>query len=154
MTSPLDPSDRVDRIVASGEAFKPLFEALAEAITSHGTDAMRRRLDRLVVMADTYFTNFAGSPDWVNKNNVGMMMGGWQPDWNDGYGMMDQVITKDGVKAAGGGTNLSQFSNPDVEALFAKASSTSDGATVFGSARLRNSAGIFTAARALRMLSK
>ena len=73
-----------------------------------------------------YFTNYAGSPDWVNKNNVGMMMGGWQPDWNDGYGMMDQVITKDGVKAAGGGTNLSQFSNPAVEALFAKASGTSD----------------------------
>ena len=56
-------SDRMDRIVASGEAFKPLFEALAEAITTHGTDSMRRRLDRMVVMADTYFTNFAALLD-------------------------------------------------------------------------------------------
>ncbi len=35
-----------------------------------------------------------------------------------------------------------------------KASSISDGATVFGSASSMNSGGIFTAARALRMVSK
>jgi peptide/nickel transport system substrate-binding protein len=73
-----------------------------------------------------YFNTYAGAPDYVNKNGVGIMMGGWQPDWNDGYGMMEQVITKDGVHPQGGGTNLSQYSNPQIEDLFAQAGKETD----------------------------
>lgn len=102
----------------------------------HEIDAatsIKSQLAKLNIKADIqtfpkakYFTNYAGSPAWANANNAGLLMGGWQPDWTDGYGMMDQVITKDGVKATGGGTNLSQYSNPDVEKLFAQAAAEND----------------------------
>ena len=111
----------------------------------HEIDAatsIKAQLAKLNITADIqtfpkskYFTNFAGDPGWANANNAGLLMGGWQPDWNDGYGMMDQVITKDGIKQAGGGTNLSQFSNPDVEKLFAQAAAEPDPAkrnTIWG----------------------
>ena len=73
-----------------------------------------------------YFTNYAGAPAWANANNAGIMMSGWQPDWNDGYGMMDQVIAKVGIHPQGGGTNLSQYSDPQIEKWFDQASATAD----------------------------
>jgi peptide/nickel transport system substrate-binding protein len=106
----------------------------------HEIDAatsIKAQLAQLNIKADIqtfpkakYFTNYAGSPAWANANNAGLFMGGWQPDWRDGYGMMDQIVTKDGIKQTGGGTNLSQFSNPEVEKLFAQAAAEKDPAKV------------------------
>ena len=40
----------------------------------------------------TYYTDFAGAPNYVHQHNLGILMGGWSPDWPDGYGMMDELI--------------------------------------------------------------
>jgi peptide/nickel transport system substrate-binding protein len=119
---------------ATPNGFNTVITARTER--QHEIDAatsIKSQLAQLKINADVqthptkqYFTNYAGAPAWVNANNVGIMMGGWQPDWNDGYGMMEQVITKDGIHAQGGGTNLSQYSDPAIEAQFATAATTTD----------------------------
>jgi peptide/nickel transport system substrate-binding protein len=73
-----------------------------------------------------YYSDFAGSPSYANSHNLGIMFGGWQPDWNDGYGMLDATTSKDGIKPAGGGNNLSQFDDPQIDAMFASAGKEPD----------------------------
>ena len=102
----------------------------------HEIDAatsLKSQLSQIGINADVqthptkqYYTNYAGAPAYVNANHVGIMMSGWQPDWNDGYGMMYQLITKAGIHQQGGGTNLAQYSNPQIEKWFTQASSTAD----------------------------
>ena len=37
----------------------------------------------------SYYTNFAGAPAYVHSHDIGIAMGGWFPDWPDGFGFLD-----------------------------------------------------------------
>jgi peptide/nickel transport system substrate-binding protein len=73
-----------------------------------------------------YFSDFAGKPDYVKTNKIGLMMMKWGADWPDGFGFLDQIITKDGIHPSGGSTNLGSYDSPAVDALFTQALSTVD----------------------------
>ncbi|WP_030900182.1 ABC transporter substrate-binding protein [Streptomyces sp. NRRL F-5126] len=75
--------------------------------------------------ADKYFTDFAGVPDWVHKNNAGMMMMAWGADWPTGYGFLDQIADGRAIKPSGG-TNLSELNDPAINNEFDKAIATVD----------------------------
>jgi peptide/nickel transport system substrate-binding protein len=72
----------------------------------------------------TYYTDFAGSPNYVHQHDLGVLMGGWSPDWPDGYGMMDELINGNTI-APSGNTNIGELNDPTINGLFAQAASPS-----------------------------
>ena len=74
-----------------------------------------------------YFTNFAGVPNYVHQHNLGLAVGGWAPDWPDGYGMLYYVTAGPAIQAAGN-TNIGELDSPVVNNLFTKAVATTDAA--------------------------
>lgn len=75
--------------------------------------------------ADKYFTDFAGVPDWVHKNNAGMMMMAWGADWPTGFGFLDQIVNGSAIKPSGG-TNLMELNDPKINAALTKGIGTVD----------------------------
>jgi peptide/nickel transport system substrate-binding protein len=65
----------------------------------------------------TYYTNFAGAPNYVHQHNLGILQGGWSPDWPDGYGMMDELV-EGGKIVSTGNTNIGELNDPKVNDLF------------------------------------
>ena len=72
-----------------------------------------------------YFTNFAGVPNYVHQHDLGLAVGGWAPDWPDGYGMLYYLTAGPAIQAAGN-TNIGELDDPVVNNLFDKAVATSD----------------------------
>ncbi|MEU1123249.1 ABC transporter substrate-binding protein [Streptomyces sp. NPDC005899] len=75
--------------------------------------------------ANKYFTDFAGVPDWVHKNNAGMMMMQWGADWPTGFGFLDQIVNGSAIKPSGG-TNLMELNDKAVNDLLVKGIGTVD----------------------------
>jgi peptide/nickel transport system substrate-binding protein len=69
----------------------------------------------------SYYTNFAGSPNYVHQHNIGIAMGGWSPDWPDGYGMMDELVNGNTIVPTGN-TNIGELNDPAINNLFSQAS--------------------------------
>jgi peptide/nickel transport system substrate-binding protein len=75
----------------------------------------------------TYFSNFAGSPAYVHSHDLGIDIGGWAPDWPDGFGWFDEIVNGNAIVPAGN-TNISELNDPVVNndlAEMESASSTS-----------------------------
>ncbi|MEW2301755.1 ABC transporter substrate-binding protein [Streptomyces sp. NPDC006655] len=70
-----------------------------------------------------YFTDYAGVPNFANKQNVGLMMMQWGADWPSGYGFLQQILNGQAISQSGN-TNLSQYDNKSVNDLLAKAIGT------------------------------
>jgi peptide/nickel transport system substrate-binding protein len=68
----------------------------------------------------SYYSDFAGSPNYVHSHDLGVDFGGWSPDWPDGYGMLDELVNGNTIVPAGN-TNISEENNPKVNALFTQA---------------------------------
>jgi peptide/nickel transport system substrate-binding protein len=68
----------------------------------------------------SYYSGFAGSPNYVHTHTLGIDFGGWSPDWPDGYSMLDALVNGNSIVPAGN-TNISEENNPQVNALFADA---------------------------------
>ncbi|WP_405900007.1 ABC transporter substrate-binding protein [Streptomyces sp. NBC_00727] len=75
--------------------------------------------------ADKYFTDFAGVPKWVHKNNAGMMMMAWGADWPTGFGFLDQIVNGSAIKPSGG-TNLMELDDKGINNLLVKGIGTVD----------------------------
>jgi peptide/nickel transport system substrate-binding protein len=70
----------------------------------------------------TYFTDFAGSPNYVHQHDLGLDMGGWAADWPDGYGFLDEISNGNSI-APSGNTNIEELNDPVVNNLFSQAAS-------------------------------
>ena len=73
-----------------------------------------------------YYTDFAGVPAYLAKNNISMAMGGWGADWPNGYGFLDELSNGNSI-ASTGNTNISMLNDPTINNLF-KSSDTLSGA--------------------------
>ena len=71
-----------------------------------------------------YYTSFAGAPNYVHQHNLGLVLGGWSPDWPDGYGMMDELVDG-GTIVATGNTNIGELNDPNINNLFKSANNPS-----------------------------
>jgi peptide/nickel transport system substrate-binding protein len=65
----------------------------------------------------SYYTNFAGAPNYVHQHNLGVDFGGWSPDWPDGFGMLDELINGNTIVPTGN-TNISELNDPVINKLF------------------------------------
>jgi peptide/nickel transport system substrate-binding protein len=75
--------------------------------------------------AGRYFTNFAGVPNYVHQQDLGLAAGGWAPDWPDGYGFLYYLTAGPAISSAGN-TNIEEQNDPVVNNLFTKAVATAD----------------------------
>jgi peptide/nickel transport system substrate-binding protein len=78
--------------------------------------------------AGTYFADFAGVPNYVHSHDLGIDLGGWAPDWPDGYGFFDFIAAGNTISPAGN-TNIEELNDPVVNNLIAKMASTTDATT-------------------------
>jgi peptide/nickel transport system substrate-binding protein len=76
----------------------------------------------------SYYTNFAGVPAYVHSHGIGMSMGGWFPDWPNGYGFLDELVAGNTIVSTGN-TNVAELNDPVINDLFAKSN------TLTGAAR-------------------
>ena len=65
----------------------------------------------------SYYSTFAGAPNYVHQHDLGVLMGGWSPDWPDGYGMMDELVAGNTIVATGN-TNIGELKDAKVDSLF------------------------------------
>lgn len=105
-------SDRPDEITAATQ--------LQNSLKTIGITAEIKQFP-----ADKYFTDFAGVPEWVHKNNAGMMMMAWGADWPTGFGFLDQIVNGSAIKPSGG-TNLMELDDKGINDLIVKGIGTVD----------------------------
>ncbi|MGC4945102.1 ABC transporter substrate-binding protein [Streptomyces sp. DT224] len=105
-------SDRPDEVTAATQ--------LQNSLKAIGVTAEIKQFP-----ADKYFTDFAGVPAWVHKNNAGMMMMAWGADWPTGFGFLDQIVNGSAIKPSGG-TNLMELNDKGINDLLVKGIGTVD----------------------------
>jgi len=67
--------------------------------------------------ASSYYGNFAGVPTYVHSHDLGLLAGGWGPDWPDAYGWGWALFDGKSIVSAGN-TNIAEENNPAVNNLF------------------------------------
>jgi len=67
--------------------------------------------------AANYYGNFAGVPNYVHSHNLGLLAGGWGPDWPDAYGW-GWALFDGGSIVPAGNTNIAELNDPAVNNLF------------------------------------
>lgn len=67
-----------------------------------------------------YFKLYAGKPDFVKREGLGLLAGGWQADWVDGFGFLQQIVDSRVIRATGGNNNLG-VALPAVDGLLDRA---------------------------------
>jgi peptide/nickel transport system substrate-binding protein len=97
-------------------------QALRAALARVGITA---RLDSY--RAGEYYTDFAGVPAYADSHDLGIVLGHWGADWPDGYGFLDELANGNAI-APVGNTNIAEISNPQIDALFARAAGQDDAA--------------------------
>ena len=70
--------------------------------------------------AASYYTEFVGTPAYVQKHDLGIVLGEWGSDWPDGYGFLDGISDGNAI-APSGNANIEELSAPTVNTLFAEA---------------------------------
>jgi peptide/nickel transport system substrate-binding protein len=69
---------------------------------------------------------FAGNPQFVHANGLGIIIAGWGPDWPSGFGFLSQLVDGRAIKANGGNYNQMELNDPEVNALLDKGIQTTD----------------------------
>jgi len=87
-------SDR-PREKATAEAFQQALNRVGIKLTLKGYPA------------GDFFSQYAGHPGFVVKNNLGLATNGWGADWPDGFGFLSQIVDSRVIRATGGSSNTS-----------------------------------------------
>ncbi|MFD7904133.1 ABC transporter substrate-binding protein [Kitasatospora sp. NPDC059747] len=72
-----------------------------------------------------YFSDNAGSPQFTQDHNIGLMMMQWGADWPTGYGFLQQIADGRAIKASGN-SNLAQLNDPAINKLLDDAIANTD----------------------------
>jgi peptide/nickel transport system substrate-binding protein len=81
---------------------KATAEAFQQALTRVGI-----KLTLNGYPAGDYFSQYAGHPGFVVKNNIGLATNGWGADWPDGFGFLSQIVDSRVIRPTGGSSNTS-----------------------------------------------
>ena len=87
-------------------------QALQAALTGVGIKATLKGFT-----AANYFSTFAGVPNYVHTHNLGLLAGGWGPDWPDAYGWGWALFNSQAIVPAGN-ANIGELNDPAVDNLF------------------------------------
>ncbi|GAB3978089.1 ABC transporter substrate-binding protein [Actinoallomurus acanthiterrae] len=93
--------------------------------------ALQQSLAKVGIQADIkkypqgdYFKLYAGKPEYVKKNGLGLMMMAWAADWPEGFGYLSQIVDSRVIRDAGN-TNLG-VKDSEVDKTLDKAVVTAD----------------------------
>lgn len=75
--------------------------------------------------SSTYTNEQAGSPSFVKKEELGIMLYGWGPDWPSGFGFFSQISDGRAIKPSGN-SNLAELDDPRINEALDKAASSTD----------------------------
>jgi len=78
--------------------------------------------------ASSYYGNFAGVPNYVHSHGLGLLAGGWGPDWPDMYGWGWALFDGQAIVPAGN-ANIAEENDPKVNTLFKQLEASSSQAT-------------------------
>ncbi|GAA3447277.1 ABC transporter substrate-binding protein [Planomonospora venezuelensis] len=95
-------------------------------------EALQASLDKVGIKASIkkypsgdWSAQYAGKPDFVHKNNLGIMIAGWGADWPSGFGFLSQIVDGRFIKASGN-YNMMELNDPAVNELLDKGIQTTD----------------------------
>jgi peptide/nickel transport system substrate-binding protein len=97
-------SDR-PREVASSQALQASLSSVGIKTTLKGYTAAN------------YYGNFAGVPTYVHSHDLGLLAGGWGPDWPSGYGWGWALFDGKSIVPAGN-TNIGELNDPQINKWF------------------------------------
>jgi peptide/nickel transport system substrate-binding protein len=63
-----------------------------------------------------YSSQYAGKPEYVHKNNIGIIIAGWGSDWPTGFGFLSQIAHSKAIKPSGN-YNEMELNDPEVDRL-------------------------------------
>lgn len=109
--------------VASGEA-------LQQALKKVGINAAIKKYP-----AGDWSARFAGNPQFVKANNLGIIVAGWGADWPSGFGFLSQLVDGRAIKPTGGNYNQMELNDPSINKLLDQGITTTDTAarnTIWG----------------------
>jgi peptide/nickel transport system substrate-binding protein len=80
---------------------KATAEALQQALEKVGIKTTLQNFPQ-----GDYAKLYAGKPDYVKSNGLGIIIYGWGADWPDGFGFLQQIVDSRAIRETGGNTNL------------------------------------------------
>lgn len=105
-------------------AERPKEKALAEAM-QQALAKVNIKLDLSPFPQGDYFAQFAGNPPYMRAHNIGLAANGWQADWADGFGFLQQIVDSRVIRETGGSSNIS-VRLPEVDQMIDQALQTTD----------------------------
>jgi peptide/nickel transport system substrate-binding protein len=90
---------------------KAVAEALQQALARVGI-----QLNIKGFPAGGYFSQYAGLPPFAREQGLGLVINGWQSDWNDPYAFLQQIVDSRVIRETGGSSNIS-VRIPEVDAM-------------------------------------
>jgi peptide/nickel transport system substrate-binding protein len=105
-------------------AERPKEKATAESL-QQSLGRVGIKLTLVPLATKDYFSLYVGKPDYAVANGIGLATNGWGADWDDGFGMLSQIVDSRVIRATGGSSNLS-VRIPAVDALLDKAMAEPD----------------------------
>jgi len=105
-------------------AERPKEKAIAESL-QQSLARVGIKLTLKPLATKDYFSLYVGKPSYAKDNGIGLATNGWGADWNDGFGMLSQIVDSRVIRDTGGSSNLS-VRIPAVDALLDKAIAESD----------------------------
>jgi hypothetical protein len=64
--------------------------------------------------------SFAGVPNYVHQHDLGLVVGGWAPDWPDGFGFLYYLTAGAAIQPVAN-SNISELNDPAVNNMFTRA---------------------------------
>lgn len=105
-------------------ADRPKEKAMAESL-QQSLNRVGIKLTLKPLPTGDYYALYAGKPSYRDGQKLGLMANGWQADWNDGFGMLSQIVDSRTIREAGGAANLSVYI-PEVDQMIDQALAETD----------------------------
>ncbi|MFI9275569.1 ABC transporter substrate-binding protein [Kitasatospora sp. NPDC052896] len=106
---------RIDRLKEYAAA-----QALSASLAQVGIQA-----EVVPFQSGDYFDKYAGVPDYVHDQGLGIIMFGWAADFPDGFGFFDQIVHGHSIKQSGN-HNFPELDLPEINALLDSGARTTD----------------------------
>ncbi|NUP48117.1 MAG: ABC transporter substrate-binding protein [Catenulispora sp.] len=74
------------------------------------------------------YAQYCGNQEYARAHKLGMCLANWLPDWLSGYGMLDQLVTKNGISATSG-QNYAFLDDPIINDLEKQALASTEATT-------------------------
>ena len=69
---------------------------------------------------------YAGNPQFVHANGLGIMIAGWGADWPSGFGFLSQIVDGRAIKPNGGNYNQMELNDAQINTLLDQGIQTTD----------------------------